>query len=123
MVSEVKKRFWTVCAIWYGYLSLAVIMVGYFIGFSSDVMPLEGYVSYLFGFGYLIRGCISNTYGYGMRIVDWRWMLGVLVMLGFSLPPILARRIVFRVIGYALLVVVLAASLCGLFADMVCSIT
>ena len=58
-----------------------------------------------------------------MPVSDWRWILGVMVMLASSLPPILARKIVFRVVGYILLLAVHAVSLLSLLYDMICSIT
>ena len=123
MVSFMKKHLKIVCAIWYCYFSLVVIMIGFFVGFFADGMPLEGYISYLFGFGYFINQCISQKWIAGMPVSDWRWILGVLVMLASSLPPILARKIVFRVVGYIVLIVVHVLSLMFLLYDMIYSIT
>ena len=123
MVSFMKKHLKIICAIWYCYFSLVVIMIGYFVGFFADGMPLKGYISYLFGFGYFINHCISPKWIAGMPISDWRWILGVMVMSASSLPPILARKIVFRVVGYILLLAVHAVSLLSLLYDMICSIT
>ncbi len=123
MVSFMKKHLKIVCAIWYCYFTLALILIGYFVGFFADGIPLECYISYLFGFGYFINQCINPKWIAGMPVSDWRWILGVLVMLASSLPPIIARKIVIRVIGYIMLIVVHVLSLIFLLYDMICSTT
>ena len=123
MVSFMKKHLKIVCAIWYCYFTLALLLIGYFVGFFADGTPLECYISYLFGFGYFINHCISPKWIAGMPVSDWRWILGVLVMLASSLPPIFVRKIVIRIVGYTMFVIVQVLGLSCLLYDMICAIT
>ena len=97
-------------------------MICAFVGFSCN-MPLEGYISFLFGFGFFIDEVISPKWTGGIPISDWRWMLGTSIMLAASLPPVLARKTVSRVIGYVMFIGVLLVSLWALLCDMICAIT
>jgi len=117
-----KRHLIIVCGIWCCYFFAALNVICAFVGYSSN-MPLEGYISFLFGFGFFINEVISPKWIGGIPISDWRWLLGVLIMLASSLPPIIARKIGFRILGYVFHVCVLAVSLYGLLYDMICAVT
>ena len=123
MVSCMRKHVFIVCAIWCFSLVVELLATSWMVGFFTHGMTLECHVSYLFGFGYFLTEHVGVGYAGPIPISDWRWILGVAIMLITSLPPAFCRGTAAKTIGYATFVFVHLLSLKSLFCNMAGAIT